>query len=274
VTHRSLRHLCVLVALSGLLTLLVLITDADTVWLAVGPLAVGTLDVLLFSPLVRSLPRRLAHFLALHPRLLYFLSFIIALILVAFCIFAVIFLVRQAFGVDLAWAVRPLVGGAMVAAFSALFRFARRSFRHRNPSRTMRKQSAISESPRESPSDWFKHEFRDEFGILLLLDFANVDPRSSAELLWYVKLHSPGAVLSLSEHQWVVAGSDDLLDIIVEALVQRMGVSPRPGRLCGARVHYPSDGRSVDALIQVARSRLAPLTVNTRESPRAADPGK
>jgi hypothetical protein len=53
-SRRSLRHLGLLAVVCGAITLYVALSNADSVWLAVGPLLVGVIDSLAFSPLVSS----------------------------------------------------------------------------------------------------------------------------------------------------------------------------------------------------------------------------
>ncbi len=59
-SRRSLSHLFAVAGLSGLITLAVAVTDADDVWLAVGPLLLVILDALAFSPVVQSHARKAA----------------------------------------------------------------------------------------------------------------------------------------------------------------------------------------------------------------------
>jgi hypothetical protein len=59
-SRRSLFHLFAAAGLSGLITLAVAVTDADDVWLAVGPLLLVILDTLAFSPVIQSHARKAA----------------------------------------------------------------------------------------------------------------------------------------------------------------------------------------------------------------------
>jgi hypothetical protein len=59
-SRRSLSHLFAVAGVSGLVTLAVALTDADDVWLAVGPLLLVILDTLAFSPVVQSHARKAA----------------------------------------------------------------------------------------------------------------------------------------------------------------------------------------------------------------------
>ncbi|HXQ00295.1 MAG TPA: hypothetical protein VN845_09565 [Solirubrobacteraceae bacterium] len=62
-SRRSLSHLFAVAGVSGLITLAVAVTDADDVWLAVGPLLLVILDTLAFSPVVQSHARRAARWI-------------------------------------------------------------------------------------------------------------------------------------------------------------------------------------------------------------------
>ncbi|HEY3944430.1 MAG TPA: hypothetical protein VGL78_04315 [Solirubrobacteraceae bacterium] len=62
-SRRPLSHLVAIAGLSGLITLAVALTDADDVWLAVGPLLLVILDTLGFSPVVQSRARKAARLL-------------------------------------------------------------------------------------------------------------------------------------------------------------------------------------------------------------------